>query len=380
MEGLDHGPGQSRRHRLQILARRRLSEALVHDLDRTAEAKVPISAQIASDIRHRIECGELAPGDRVPSTRKITNEWGVAMATATKALKQLRREGVVEPIPGVGTVVSFAYCGAEVHRPEKSPRSRHHGQTFADIVRTAIGIADTHGLHTLSTRRLARSCAISTTSLYRYIANRDQLLFYMADTVFGEERPTDLRPGSWRERFEWVAYAQWRIYTRHSWVAPVVSARTDHLLIPNAMQLFEWALEGIHEFELDPHSAVGLVTTLGSYVLGASLGRSNDLAAIRGLGTVPGSPRASDSSALHRAFRTGRFPNLEAMYYAQETTLDPEASFEFGLQRQLDGISRFLANERLRQGEAERCSIDSNMPTYSMVPGTKGEISPPAAS
>jgi len=65
-------------------------------------------ARIVADIRSCIDTGELRPGDRVPSTREITRRWGVAMATATKALTVLRREGRVEAVRGVGTVVRRA--------------------------------------------------------------------------------------------------------------------------------------------------------------------------------------------------------------------------------------------------------------------------------
>src|SRR5580698_9670094 len=67
---------------------------------------MPPYAQIAAELRDQIETGALAPGDRVPSTRAITQRWGVAMATATKALAALRQEGLVRPVPGVGTVVA----------------------------------------------------------------------------------------------------------------------------------------------------------------------------------------------------------------------------------------------------------------------------------
>src|ERR1700733_5296900 len=66
---------------------------------------LPPYAQIAAELRDQINNGTLAPGDRVPSTREITQRWGVAMATATKALAALRQEGMIRPIPGVGTVV-----------------------------------------------------------------------------------------------------------------------------------------------------------------------------------------------------------------------------------------------------------------------------------
>lgn len=66
----------------------------------------PPFRRIADEIARRIADGELAPGERVPSTRQISREWGVALATATKALTALRLEGLVEARPRVGTVVA----------------------------------------------------------------------------------------------------------------------------------------------------------------------------------------------------------------------------------------------------------------------------------
>ena len=50
------------------------------------------SARILGELRRRIVSGELGPGDRLPSTRQITQQWGVAMATATKVITALRQE------------------------------------------------------------------------------------------------------------------------------------------------------------------------------------------------------------------------------------------------------------------------------------------------
>ncbi|TMR09038.1 GntR family transcriptional regulator, partial [Nonomuraea turkmeniaca] len=55
----------------------------------------PPYARIAGDIKQRIADGRLRPGDRVPSTRQLARDWGVALATATKALAVLAQEGVV---------------------------------------------------------------------------------------------------------------------------------------------------------------------------------------------------------------------------------------------------------------------------------------------
>jgi len=93
-----------------------------------SNVNLPPYAQIAAELRDQIEQGILAPGDRVPSTREITQRWGVAMATASKALVALRREGMVHPIPGVGTVVGHrppAHGRPVARTPTAAPSARH---------------------------------------------------------------------------------------------------------------------------------------------------------------------------------------------------------------------------------------------------------------
>src|ERR1043166_4793946 len=66
----------------------------------------PPYLRIADGIRDRIASGQLRPGDQVPSARRITQEFGVALATATKVLATLQAEGLTKASPGVGTVVA----------------------------------------------------------------------------------------------------------------------------------------------------------------------------------------------------------------------------------------------------------------------------------
>lgn len=64
------------------------------------------SQTIAMEIAERITSGDLGPGDRVPSARGITRDWGVAIATATKALALLQQQGLIVSTPGIGSVVT----------------------------------------------------------------------------------------------------------------------------------------------------------------------------------------------------------------------------------------------------------------------------------
>jgi len=70
------------------------------------ERSEPPYMQIARRIRADIESGSLAEGAAIPSAREIMAMWGVALATATKAQAQLRSEGLIRAVPGVGSVVT----------------------------------------------------------------------------------------------------------------------------------------------------------------------------------------------------------------------------------------------------------------------------------
>ncbi|KNE83174.1 GntR family transcriptional regulator [Streptomyces xinghaiensis] len=62
-------------------------------------------AQIAAHYTELITSGELAPGSLLPSIKNLAQEWKVSTATAEKALRKLRNDGLVRGIHGIGTEV-----------------------------------------------------------------------------------------------------------------------------------------------------------------------------------------------------------------------------------------------------------------------------------
>ncbi|MFD3728793.1 GntR family transcriptional regulator [Streptomyces sp. NPDC058671] len=65
----------------------------------------PPYMRIAEQLRERIGSGDLRPGDLLPSIKALAGEFGVSTATADRAMRLLRDEGIVKGIPGVGTEV-----------------------------------------------------------------------------------------------------------------------------------------------------------------------------------------------------------------------------------------------------------------------------------
>jgi DNA-binding GntR family transcriptional regulator len=74
-------------------------------IDEWAEDR-PKWEQIADVIRQRITDGTYPPRSRVPSVQQIVTDTGVAVDTAQKTLANLREEGVIYTVRGLGSFVS----------------------------------------------------------------------------------------------------------------------------------------------------------------------------------------------------------------------------------------------------------------------------------
>ena len=69
-------------------------------------AAVPLYIQIAEGLLHRIESGELAPGDRLPAERALSEMLGVNRMTVRQALHLLATQGLLDRRQGAGTYVA----------------------------------------------------------------------------------------------------------------------------------------------------------------------------------------------------------------------------------------------------------------------------------
>lgn len=63
-------------------------------------------AEIAAHYRRLIADGVLAPGEAMPSMRKVQEQFGVTVTTVNRAFGLLKAEGMTVPKRGIGTVVA----------------------------------------------------------------------------------------------------------------------------------------------------------------------------------------------------------------------------------------------------------------------------------
>ncbi|MEU3464092.1 GntR family transcriptional regulator [Streptomyces sp. NPDC006733] len=75
--------------------------------------------QIVLQTKQALRLGLLRPGDKLPTAREVVEATAINPNTVLKAYRELDREGLVEPRPGLGTFVrrSLARAGAEADGP-----------------------------------------------------------------------------------------------------------------------------------------------------------------------------------------------------------------------------------------------------------------------
>lgn len=117
----------------------------------SVERPDPPYQQIVRHIRARIDSGELAPGDAIPSARVISEQWNVAHATAARVITTLRSEGLIETTPRGSFVASptsgtQAYARSVLTRGTIYPAGHYAVIHSAELVPAPEHIADVFGI------------------------------------------------------------------------------------------------------------------------------------------------------------------------------------------------------------------------------------------
>lgn len=91
---------------MPIAKTRPLQTAATLELGVDRRDQEPFQSQIARQVRELVLGNRLKPGARLPSSRSLSEQLGVARATVVEAYEQLLGEGYLETRPGSGTTVA----------------------------------------------------------------------------------------------------------------------------------------------------------------------------------------------------------------------------------------------------------------------------------
>ena len=96
----------------------------------------------------------------------------------------------------------------------------------ARVLQAAVALADELGIAALSMRKLGEQVGVEAMSLYKHVANKDDLLDGMVDSVFAEIE-LDRGEPAWRTAVRNRAISVRTVLKRHPWAVPLMQSRTN---------------------------------------------------------------------------------------------------------------------------------------------------------
>ena len=212
----------------------------------------------------------------------------------------------------------------------------------AEIVDAAIAVADAEGSDAISMRRIAQVLRAGTMSLYWHVANKEHLLDLMLDALIAEVEVPE-PSGDWRADLRALGCNYRAMLLRHLWMMDFVGGRPP--LGPNTMLNLDRSLALLDVADPDIATAMNVLSTLLTYVLGAALREAREIRVQREQERAEIDP--DDWEPARAAWRDrldadGRFTRVVAFL---DAGFDPDAvetreeRFEFGLDCLLDGLA-----------------------------------------
>jgi len=198
------------------------------------------------------------------------------------------------------------------------------------VLRAAILLADEGGLESVSMRRLGQALRVEAMSLYKHVANKDDILGGIADLVVGDFEVPFIG-ADWKAAIRRSAISAHRVLLGHPWASSLIESRLD--AGPARLRYLDAVIGVLSTAGFTMPMAIRAIMTLDSHTYGFVLQEqawSFD---------VEDAPELAATFA--RGLPAGNYPNLAAMAEMAATVPDGvPADFEFGLDLILDGLER----------------------------------------
>jgi AcrR family transcriptional regulator len=244
-----------------------------------------------------------------------------------------KRQGVEKLLPA-----SFQAAWGIRARSEKGPKP---GLSLPQIVQAAVDLASSQGLGAVSMSRVATELGAATMSLYRYVSAKNELLALMVDAAFNTP-PAGAAPNlGWRQAMSRWAREHLTVLRRYPWVVRVPLSGPP--ILPNQLVWFERGLGCLTGTGLSERDKVFVLLLVNGFVRNEALMASDLQMAAR----TPGAAKkimTSYARLLSGLTDPQRFPAIGALVEARvfERSDAPDAEFNFGLERILDGVGALI--------------------------------------
>jgi AcrR family transcriptional regulator len=214
------------------------------------------------------------------------------------------------------------------NEPSRTPLSEER------VLRTAVALADRHGLEWLSMRKLADELDVAAMTLYYYVPNKDRLIDGMIDIVFSEIEPPSLEL-DWKTAMRRRAISTREALNRHRWAVGNMEGRTSHG--PANLRLHDAVLGCLRAAGFSIEMTVHAYSVQDAYIYGFAL-QETDMAS-----ETP-DDFAAEAQRQMREYEAvlAEYPHLVEVVggYVAKAGYDYATEFLFGLDLILDGLDR----------------------------------------
>ncbi|MGH3910320.1 MAG: TetR/AcrR family transcriptional regulator C-terminal domain-containing protein [Pseudonocardiaceae bacterium] len=200
------------------------------------------------------------------------------------------------------------------------------------VLRAAIAQADAGGIESLTMRKLGVELGVEAMSLYKHVANKDDLLDGMIDGVFGE---IDLPTGrtDWRTAMRQRAISARKVMSRHPWAIGLMESRNTPG--PATLRHHDAVIGTLRAAGFSIELAAHAFSALDSYIYGFALQETS-------LPFDTAEETAEVAQMIMARFSSNEYPHLTemAVKHVLKPGYDYGNEFEFGLDLILDGLER----------------------------------------
>jgi len=229
-----------------------------------------------------------------------------------------------------------------IDMPGKSSRSKKTASdskrrplTQARILKAALKLADRQGVESLSMRKLAQALNVEAMSLYNHVANKEEVLDGILDSVVSEFELPDTGD-DWKKSMRARAVSAYGVLLLHPWAANLLISRVN---VGPAMLTWTNATVGcLREAGFSYAMADHAWNAIDNHIYGFTLQRVS----------APIGPAEYAAAAKHYLplIPANQYPYLNAMAsMIVDGTHSGVNDFEFGLDLILEGLDRILAGE-----------------------------------
>ncbi len=216
------------------------------------------------------------------------------------------------------------------------------------VLRAAVALADEDGLESVSMRKLGQVLRVEAMSLYKHVANKDDILDGIADQIMGDFEVPSGGTG-WKASIRRSAISAHQVLLAHPWASSLIESRLN--AGPARMRYLDAVIGVLSDAGFPMPIVIRAIMALDSHTYGFVL---QEMAWSFDTENAP-----EMAATFARALPAGDYPNLLAMAEMVATTQGGAmVDFEFGLDLILDGLERLRDSAAHRSGRASPDDVE----------------------